>query len=151
MPNAVDQTTAATQERHAVGESRRRRCGRASLRRKLLMLGLSLVIALLLGEVVVRVAKPEFPGFGIPQIEHRPAPGLGFEMVPDQRGYTFGEAVTVNSYGFRGPEISEPRGQQRILCLGDSITFGVGVADDSPYPAGWNDCFSRKHRDSLTR
>ncbi len=114
-------------------------CGRGRWRRvvaKLLLLSVSCLLAFLLGEMVVRIARPGFPGFRIPQVVHRPAPGIGFEMVPGQRAYTFAQPVTVNAYGCRGAEIKlagDPA-RTRILCLGDSITYGVGVADDEVYP-----------------
>jgi hypothetical protein len=42
--------------------------------------------------------------------------------------------VRTNSLGLRGPEVS-PRSPQRrrLLCLGDSFTFGKGVEDSSTY------------------
>ncbi|HEY5998020.1 MAG TPA: SGNH/GDSL hydrolase family protein [bacterium] len=44
--------------------------------------------------------------------------------------------VTINSSGFRGPEVSQekPAGTTRIVVLGDSVSFGHGVPDDAPYP-----------------
>jgi len=35
--------------------------------------------------------------------------------------------ITINAQGFRGPERTpaKPPGQKRILCLGDSVTFGL--------------------------
>ena len=44
--------------------------------------------------------------------------------------------VSINSAGFRGPEIAAPDdGRPRILCLGDSTTFGLYVDDADAYPA----------------
>ena len=92
-------------------------------------------VAALVSEVLIRVLKPGFPRFRIPQVEHRPAPGLGFEMVPNQIAYTAGERVTINEHGLRGPRIHDRVGSNlRVLCLGDSITFGYGVGDDDPFP-----------------
>ncbi len=114
--------------------------GRLMLRSRwlpqLCLLAVSTLFALGLGELAVRMARPGFPGFAIPQTEHRPAPGLGYEMIPNQVAYTFASKVTINSAGLRGPEIRLDEGFQgrRVLCLGDSITYGVGVDDDTPYP-----------------
>jgi lysophospholipase L1-like esterase len=96
----------------------------------------STFIAFLIGEVSVRVLWPGFPGYCMPQIAHRPSPALGFEMVPSQQGFTFASPATINSVGLRGPEIAPLKApeQVRVLCLGDSITFGVGVSDEVPYP-----------------
>jgi len=104
-------------------------------RRRFLLLTAALVFSAFMAEAMVRLAKPGFPGFRIPQIEHRTAPGIGFEMIPDQQGYTFAEPVTINSSGLRNPPIQDRLAVDlRVVCLGDSITFGVGVADDIPYP-----------------
>lgn len=44
--------------------------------------------------------------------------------------------VSINSLGFRGPEIErqKPAGRLRILCIGDSTTFGSHVDDADTYP-----------------
>ena len=102
----------------------------------LALLALSCAIAFLLGEVTVRLIQPGFPGYQMPQIVHRPSPALGFEMIPDQRGFTFAAPVVINSIGLRGPEIGLDKTPEelRVLCLGDSLTFGVGVGEEIPYP-----------------
>ena len=41
--------------------------------------------------------------------------------------------VTTNSLGFRDEEVS-PKTSLRIVCVGDSVTFGWGVADPDTYP-----------------
>lgn len=53
-----------------------------------------------------------------------------------QRYFAGIENVTINSSGFRGPEVSlsKPDGTVRIVVLGDSVSFGHGVPDDAPYP-----------------
>lgn len=45
--------------------------------------------------------------------------------------------VRINNFGFRGKDFSiEKRpGSFRILCLGDSVTFGWSVGDEETYPA----------------
>lgn len=59
----------------------------------------------------------------------------GYELVPGARGPGWGTDVTVNSLGFRGPE-PRPRDDQtvRIVCLGDSITFGNHLAFEDTWP-----------------
>lgn len=48
----------------------------------------------------------------------------------------FDYAFHTNSHGLRSPEIDHARTPaRRILCLGDSFTFGIGVADDQTWPA----------------
>ena len=42
--------------------------------------------------------------------------------------------VSTNSLGLRGPELA-PKSTYRILCLGESVTFGWGVKDSETYPS----------------
>jgi len=53
-------------------------------------------------------------------------PGL---TVPDMYGP--GGALTIDDQGFRhaGPVARDPAPRRRVLCLGDSFTFGLGVGD----------------------
>ncbi len=63
-------------------------------------------------------------------------PGLAYELAPN-RTVTFGAmTVTTNGLGMRDSEPG-PRadGDLRIGVLGDSITFGYGVAAGDSYPA----------------
>lgn len=43
---------------------------------------------------------------------------------------------TINSHGYRGPEFNSEKqpGVTRIVCLGESNTFGLGVSDDAVWP-----------------
>lgn len=43
--------------------------------------------------------------------------------------------ASTSSMGFRSAELEAPKSRFRILCIGDSVTFGWGVADDETYPA----------------
>ena len=43
--------------------------------------------------------------------------------------------ASTNRLGMRGPDVSMPSPGFRVLCIGDSVTFGWGVADDQTYPA----------------
>jgi lysophospholipase L1-like esterase len=51
--------------------------------------------------------------------------------------YTGGSPIAVNPEGFRGPSVpkEKPDGEFRVLALGDSVTFGTGVAVDQTWPA----------------
>lgn len=55
----------------------------------------------------------------------------GWEPMP---GYHVA-GIRINTFGFRGEELSRRKAPNgcRILCLGDSCTFGV-AGDESPYP-----------------
>ena len=68
-------------------------------------------------------------------------PVLGFANVPNFRVPELG--ISINSLGFRGPETTreKPPGVVRVVCLGDSTTFGIWIERpndlhaDVPYPA----------------
>ena len=65
----------------------------------------------------------------------RPDRELFWSPIPGFRGEFLGETVTINSMGLRGAEVTvpKPKTKRRILCFGDSITFGYGVSDDETY------------------
>lgn len=52
-----------------------------------------------------------------------------FDRITRLRTFT----VSTNSRGMRSPELRDPRDAPRVLCLGDSVTFGWGV----PYADSW--------------
>ena len=64
-----------------------------------------------------------------------PDPLVFWRLRAGFQGDFLGHPVTINSLGVRGPEIphpAQPR-RRRILCFGDSITFGYGVGDRETY------------------
>ncbi len=67
----------------------------------------------------------------------RPDRDLLWSLKPGFSGIFLGNRVSINSLGLRGPEVElpKPAGRTRIVCFGDSVTFGYGVADDESYPA----------------
>lgn len=115
----------------------------------------SLLLMVVLADVGARVlgvggrvyAPRRFePGNRVPfvQIPRGPIsyqPGARFASIYDMTGLEGGSeagriAYAINSFGFRGPEISQVRadGVIRVACLGDSITFGEGVREGDCYP-----------------
>lgn len=93
-------------------------------------------------EIICRVLFPGITGelpfwqFDNPHLnqpvmyDHDPI--LFWKLKPDNSGYQ------VNSLGFRGPEVEmekEP-GELRVICFGDSCTFGVG-----PTPISWEQTY----------
>ena len=100
------------------------------LRSIFLALGLSFLLAFVVGEALVRVFLEAPLAEREPLLEVRANEFRGFEMVPGVH-YTYHHPVHVNSLGLRGPEIDEKRpGETRILTLGDSLLYGQGVGDD---------------------
>ena len=60
----------------------------------------------------------------------------GWQLVPDRDFYTYSELATINSLGFRGPEVAPRQPDElRVVALGDSMTFGIGVDDEHTLPA----------------
>jgi lysophospholipase L1-like esterase len=101
---------------------------------------------LLIAEGVLRVATdPLFPrGAGYSTIEWivfdpvlawRNVPGIWFSEESTDDGGTRRVELRINARGFRGPEVAtdRPDGAIRIVCLGDSGTFGV---KNDPLPTG---------------
>jgi hypothetical protein len=98
-------------------------------RRKLLFA--ALVNLLLLGslEALVRITAPP----------RQPAPFRGTEdgliLAPGFRGLYARVPVSINSWGIRDTELGPPAPEElRVLCLGDSNTFGLSLPDPHPYP-----------------
>jgi len=102
----------------------------------------SVCVSLSVGELGLRLVGPTLWGrlvsvnLSYPWIGYHPI--LGWVNRPG--GWDPG--LLINSFGFRGPEVSpwKPRGSVRIVCLGDSRTFGLwmdagGFRYDNDYPA----------------
>lgn len=65
-------------------------------------------------------------------------PDLGWRLKPGAVDFWGGEPVHINAHGLRGPEraFAKPAGTRRVLVLGDSVTFGFGIAaDEQTLPA----------------
>ena len=61
---------------------------------------------------------------------------LFWSPTPGFAGTFLDKKVTINALGVRGPEVVEGKAPgRRIVCFGDSITFGYGVGDDESYPS----------------
>ncbi|MEW6073851.1 MAG: SGNH/GDSL hydrolase family protein [Planctomycetota bacterium] len=111
------------------------RAGR-SWRHRLLAVALSLLVALLAGEVLVRVLVGAPLPERLPLLMMRANRHRGWMMVPGRDHYTYQHRVHVNAHGLRGPEIGpKAPGTVRVLALGDSLVYGQGVADDATIPA----------------
>jgi lysophospholipase L1-like esterase len=107
---------------------------------RLLALALGLTLSAVAGEIVVRASGDT----SAVRRHFRPGiyaldPELGWGLLPDYRGahveFTFLAPTSTNAHGFRGPEWTGERlgAGLRVLALGDSCTFGRGVADDETY------------------
>jgi lysophospholipase L1-like esterase len=73
-----------------------------------------------------------------PEVRYQPHPVRRFTLMPDQRANTYGAPVSIDQYGFRlnGSESRSLESRApRVLALGDSFTFGLGVHDEETWPA----------------
>jgi hypothetical protein len=98
-------------------------------------------VALIIGEVPVRI----FVGAPLPEklplLSVRANPLRGWEMIPNSEHYTCEHRVVVNSLGLRGPELTgKRRDERRVLALGDSLIFGQGVGESETVPAQLEQC-----------
>jgi len=115
---------------------------RLSLGKRIAFALVPLIVLIVIGEVVVRVAGWDRPAFQtVPLPEElagimRPDRELFWSLKPDTKATWRNTQVTINHEGTRGPEIPAKRpGELRILSLGESTTFGVNVSDDQTYSA----------------
>lgn len=96
---------------------------------------LGVFLSLVIVEILLRIFYPQYGGEPF-QFD----PVLGFSLKPDYDGiWRDHENLTplrTNSMGFRDAEIlvPKPRGVFRILVLGDSMTFGMGVEQEATFP-----------------
>lgn len=108
---------------------------RVRRRRPLRALALGCALALVAAEVFCRLKY----GAPIPEreplMEVRANRARGFEMLPSSVHYTYMHEVRVNSLGLRGPEPRPSSEVPTIVCLGDSMVYGQGVAEADTLPA----------------
>ncbi|NOZ86013.1 MAG: SGNH/GDSL hydrolase family protein [Deltaproteobacteria bacterium] len=113
------------------------------MRRNCLAFFLGVFAALVLGELVCRLAEDRrisqvliFPRGNANYELTRPVPGdLVYEFVPGRCL----NGLCTNSLGLRDLErrIVKPGGLKRILCVGDSITMGGSMAGNVPLLQTW--------------
>lgn len=102
--------------------------------KKLCISLLSLLVMVLLAELALRVAEPGPLTFRDTR-PYVPHDELMHVHEPGFTGTWDGSYYEINELGFRGPELPEPAaGDYRILAIGDSCTFGKGVAEEESYP-----------------
>jgi len=105
---------------------------------RLLFLGFSLLVSLLIAELTVRLVRPQAV-MTVTSGLYQADPPRRYRIAPGFRGritnqIEFDTDVATNSCGLRGPEVGPKRGL-RILALGDSFTFGVGARQEETWPA----------------
>ena len=116
----------------------------------LLTICLVISFSLVLSEAVLRLSgrvavnglhtAPEEIFYQIPGI-FEPGQDFIYRVKPELPFH-----ISVNSLGYRGPEIhrKKPQGTIRILCLGDSLTFGDFVDDNEAFPYQLQELFKQE-------
>jgi lysophospholipase L1-like esterase len=104
-------------------------------------IAVALAVGAILAEIGIRIWNPieihQVRGLNATFCEHDPV--LGWRLKPNASGRfareDFDVFVSNNSLGFRDREYAErkPAGTRRVAILGDSMTWGLGVANDSCY------------------
>ena len=109
-----------------------------SLKKLLTRLGISLASLLLLGIVGELICRAREPGpFTLLDARpYTPHETLRHVHTPGFRGRWDGSWYEINSLGQRGPEyvLGDPGKEYRVVCLGDSCTFGKGVYERECWP-----------------
>lgn len=106
-------------------------------RANLILFAGSLITATILAEIVLRFLLPAPITWRFPQEEYRFDAEIGHWLESNQTSFTHDKEVTTNSQGLRDSEYDKlpPPGIRRILALGDSQTFGNGLAQADTWPA----------------
>jgi len=106
------------------------------MKKNIVLFMASVLATCLVLEALLRIVYGNQPVFIYPQVMHVPT-SYGYKLKPNQQGtYTLDKPVRSNSYGFRDYEwrVPKQRGTYRIMCLGDSLTFGNAVRGEETYP-----------------
>lgn len=104
-----------------------------------LMVFISLLLVIGVIEITLRLAMPQI------FLPHPPGmyshdDDIGYVLTPgfegEFKGSEFSVSVRINKTGLRGKDLRILHEDSfRILCLGDSFTWGWGTNDDEAYPA----------------
>ena len=100
-----------------------------------LVLG-ALLFAAILSEILLRMILPTPVIWKYPQESYLFDPESGHRLKPNQQSFTHDKLVTTNSQGIRDSDYSREPARQvtRIIALGDSQTFGNGLAIEDTWP-----------------
>jgi lysophospholipase L1-like esterase len=109
---------------------------------RLAMVTLGVIVAVAVAELALRWVRPQLVLI-VDRGLYAPAPApLRYRLQPGFHGritnrLEFDTAVSIDQHGLRGAEVcARDRSRLRVLALGDSFTFGVGVEDDQPWIVG---------------
>ncbi len=118
-------------------------------KKNLLLLVISTIVSLLLGEMVLRAVTPKADNFNHHQLYCEHDSLLGWRKIPNSQGQhktaEYEVLESINSMGIRGPEypLQKDSGEHRIVVIGDSFSEG--------YTVDFDDLFSEILEDSLQK
>jgi hypothetical protein len=92
-------------------------------------------VVLLVAELAVRRFSPADVEVGGMIALHQYSEVYGWTPRPGARFLDDGQVATINANGYRGRLVATqpPPGVTRVVMLGDSVTFGLHVADDDTF------------------
>jgi lysophospholipase L1-like esterase len=145
----------ANQSRLRLNESNAMPAKRTDWLKNVGLLGLSLLISGAIGELVLRILKPQLTYSQLIELAgtyYAPSDYSTFQLKANYHGSEPsmehpGQRVTIttNSDRFRNDELDPTK--KKILVLGDSYTFGVYVNDNETYPAILNELVKKVRHD----
>jgi lysophospholipase L1-like esterase len=112
-------------------------------------IGLGLLVALGLGELALRAARPDAVSILRYPCVYQPDARTGFAYIPGTQGvlaghFEFENRVEINALGFYDDEpMPVGEAQPRILAVGDSFTAAMNL----PRPEVWTSILERELRD----
>ena len=102
----------------------------------LVLLAVTVAVCLLFLELGLRWSLGAAPAWRYPQEAYRADPVAAYALRPLQDAYTIDAPAHINSQGLRDAEFSDEPAPNvlRLLALGDSQTFGVGIRLEDTWP-----------------
>lgn len=61
-------------------------------------------------------------------------PAIGYTLRPEQETHAWGDTFTPNELGYRTGPVAKPDGVFRVVFIGDSWVFGMGVSEAQAFP-----------------
>lgn len=120
---------------------------RVSVRAKTVFLGLNALLGMGLIEATARfLVPPPLEWREHPTRILRYDPERAWALRPNTEDFTVDKPTRINSDGFRDREypIAKPEGTTRVVCVGDSYTYGWGVDVSDSYPKQLERALSRR-------
>ncbi|MGA9754960.1 MAG: hypothetical protein WBV23_07435, partial [Desulfobaccales bacterium] len=104
---------------------------------KILIINLIIFLLIVVAvEMVIRIIFPNINVLGNSKnLFQYNKYGSSFGLTPNNHGYSYGAEVITDARGFRiDPSSQMSSGKYVILVLGDSVSFGLGVAARDSFP-----------------